>query len=455
MSPNGEEGMPPGLDIDLTTGSIPRHILRMTPPMAVAFFAMMAFNLVDTWFVSRLGTIPLAAMGFTFPVIMIIHSLAMGLGLGTSSCVSRAIGEGSRDRVRHLATYSLVLAFLSFLLLSLIAWGLMPKIMKILGASPETEPLATQYMRILLPFVPVAALPMIGNNAIRATGDTLRPSIIMSAAAVMNVALDPIFIFGWGPVPAMGIAGAALATGLSRLFSFAWALWLMHNRCRLLTAQWTGFTELFRAWGAVLHVAVPAAATNVLMPLTMGVITRFIAGFGEYAVAATAAGQRVEHFAYLVPIAMGTVLIPIIGQNWGAERLDRVREAWIKTNAYAILYSIGILILFIPAAHPVAACFSRDPQIVGLTRFYLWIKLTGAILIHSAIHTGFAFNAIGKPFHASLLTIIRLLCLVLPLAWLGLRLFGILGIYSGMATAHILSGIVALCWFGRTLRKAA
>jgi len=153
----------------------------------------------------------------------------------------------------------------------------------------------------------------------RATGDTLPPSIALSASAVLNVILDPIFIFGFGPVPAMGIKGAALATGIARLVSLSWSFGLLHYRCELLTRHWTGFREMFRYWGEILHVGLPNAATSMLNPLAMGVITRFIAGYGESAVAATAAGQRIEHFTYLVPMAMGASLVPIIGQNWGPD----------------------------------------------------------------------------------------------------------------------------------------
>jgi putative MATE family efflux protein len=447
----GRNNAPRRFDADLTKGPVSRHILRMTPPMMVAFFAMTVFNLTDTWFVSRLGTRPLAAMGFTFPIVMVLHSLAMGLGLGTSSCVSRAIGQGDHDKVQHLATYALLLTFLLLLVISVVAWVLVPGVVRMMGAAEETADLSILYIRILLVFAPVGILPMVGNNAIRATGDTFRPSLIMSVAAVVNVVLDPIFIFGLGPVPAMGVAGAALATGIARLFSCAWAIWLMHYRCRLLTARWTGLRELLRAWGAVLHVGVPSAATNVLMPVTMGLITRLIADFGETAVAATAAGQRIEHVAYLVPIAMGTVLMPIIGQNWGAGRMDRVRKAWKRTNIYAIIYSFLVVLVAIPTARPVASCFSRNPDVIELTTRYLWILLSGAVLMHSAINTGFAFNAIGKPLQASLLTIIRLPLLVFPLAWLGKALLNVTGIYCGMAAAYVVAGIIALFWFHRML----
>jgi putative MATE family efflux protein len=425
----------------------------MTPPMVLAFLAMMAFHLADTWFVSRLGTLPLAAMGFTFPVVMLMHALAMGLGLGTSACVSAAVGRKDPERMRILVTASLLLSFLIFLALSAGAWSALPRLFGMLGARGETLGLTIGYMRVWLLFAPLGVLPMIGNHALRATGDTLRPGLIMGFAAVINVLLDPLLIFGWGPVPAFGIAGAALATGISRMFTLAAALWLIHRRCRLLAPAAIGRNNLLHAWRRILHVAVPASATNMLMPLTVGIITRIIASFGEFAVAATAAGQRIEYFAYLVPFAMGSVLVPMVGQNWGGGRVDRVREAWSTTSRYGALYSVAVWSAFLFAGREVAGLFSDDPRIVRLITHYLWIMLAGSALMHTASYTAFAMNALHRPLSASLLTIIRLGCLVIPLAWIGSRIFGVRGVYSGMTIAHVLTGIVALWWFRGTLDR--
>lgn len=421
--------------------------------MVVGFFAMLAFNLADAWFVSRLGTTSLAAIGFTFPLIMIFYSIGLGLGIGTSSCVSRAIGQGNHDRVGHLTSCSLLLTLLVMGLLAVIGEIYAPAILRLMGAQPETFGPALSYMRIWFCFAPLAVLPMVGNNAIRATGDTLRPGLIMASGAVLNIFLDPLFIFGWKVFPAMGVPGAALATGVSRMLTLVVSIILLRYRYRMLTFLWTGWYNLLNAWRRILFVAAPAAATNLLLPITSGVIIHLISGFGEEAVAATTAGQRIESFAYMIPMAMGTTLVPIIGQNWGAGKLDRVRRAWILTNCYGIIYSILMLLTALLFAPTVAGWFSRDPEVIRLIAAYLRILLTGAILLHSTVHTGFAFNAVEMPLHASWLTVIRLVGFVLPLAWIGARLAGVPGVYTGMACGYLLSGTVALLWFSRMLKK--
>jgi putative MATE family efflux protein len=439
--------------IDLTSGSLGRHILRMTPPMVMGFFAMMAFNLTDAWFVSRLGTVPLAAIGFTFPLVMIFYSIGLGLGIGTSSCVSRAIGQGSPEKVRHLTTYSLLLTLLAMGLLAVGGQIFAPGLLRMMGAKEATFGPALIYMRIWFCFAPFAVLPMVGNNAIRSTGDTLRPGLIMAAGAMLNLILDPLFIFGWGAFPKMGVAGAAIATGIARAVTLVLSVWLLHSRYRMLAWDRPVLRELLAAWRSVLFVAAPAAATNLLLPLTGGVVLHLIAGFGVAAVAATTAGQRIEGFAYMVPMAMGTGLVPILGQNWGAGRLDRVRGAWIRTNCYGIIYALLCFFAALFLAPVVATWFTRDPEVDRLITLYLRIILAGAVLQHSSVHTGFAFNAIEMPWHASSLMAIRLAGLVIPLAWIGSRLASVSGVFIGMALGQGLSGVIALLWFGRVLKK--
>jgi len=143
---------------DLTTGSVMRHIWRMTPPMIVAFLAMMIFNLSDTWFVSKLGTIPLAAMGFTFPIMMIVHSVGMGIALGVSSCVSRAIGQGNHEAVKHLCTYAILLTILVMSVISLLAYLTLPHLLSALGAEGEARELAKDYLFIVFAFIPVTVI---------------------------------------------------------------------------------------------------------------------------------------------------------------------------------------------------------------------------------------------------------------------------------------------------------
>ncbi len=200
----------------LIDGPVSETLRRMTIPMIIAIFAMIAFNLTDTYFVSRLGTTPLAAMSFTFPLVFIINTITLGIGSGGGAVIARAIGAGDTDRVRRLTTDLLTLSLLLVAVMVTIGLLTIKPVFTLLGATEETLPLIRQYIAIWYSGVIFVVIPMVGNAAIRATGDTKTPSNIMLFAFGVNLVLDPLLIFGIGPFPRLELAGAAIATDVAR-----------------------------------------------------------------------------------------------------------------------------------------------------------------------------------------------------------------------------------------------
>ena len=430
----------------LTQGSVVGKMIRLTIPMIGGMFAMMAFHLTDTWFVSRLGVREMAAMGFAFPVVMVVHAISMGIGLGTASTISRAIGERNPHRVQRLATDGLLLTVLVVAVFSSIGLLTIDPLFTALGAKPDVLPLVREYMTIWYAGIAVAVIPMIANNAIRATGDTLTPSLIMVIVAGLNVILDPIMIFGWWGFPAMGIAGAALATVVSRAISLVAVLAIVHFKHHLIDFSRPKLTGVLRSWRRILHVGLPAALTNLLNPLANGIVVRLIAGYGHEVVAGFTAGGRVQMFSYIIPIAMGSALVPFIGQNWGARRYDRVRRGWWFSAAFGIVYGLICFGLAWFYAEPVARLFREEAAVVDTMTLYLLIILAGSGMQHLSVHTGFSLNAMGHPIKASLYNALRIAGLAVPLVILGNYLFGLKGVFGGMALANVLSGLIAIIW---------
>jgi putative MATE family efflux protein len=438
---------------DLTQGSVVRHLATLTVPMIAGVFAIMAYNLTDTYFVSKLGTDPLAAMGFTFPIVMVVGAIAMGIGMGAASCISRAIGQGDQHRVRRLATDGMILAMVLVATLGALGLLTMGPLFRLLGAEPELLPLIRSYMTLWYSAVGVVIIPMVGNNMIRATGNTLVPSMVMIIGAILNVVLDPLFIFGWGPVPSMGIFGAALATVLSRLLSGSVSIWVLTHHCGLLEWARPKWHELVASWRDMLYVAIPAAATQMLMPLSRAVMVRMVAIYGTPAIAAVGAGSRVERFIYIVCIAMGSCLIPLVGQNWGAGRLDRVRQIRTSSAIFDISYGLLSFLLALVAAAPVARLFSDDPEVTSRIVWYLRAILMGSALHHVGVHTGFMFNAINRPGAAALFSALRMPTIQISFAWIGMTLGGLKGLFLGLGVAPLVTGVVALVWFETILRR--
>jgi Na+-driven multidrug efflux pump len=197
----------------LTHGPVGKHLVDMTAPVLLGIATMMGQGLIDTWFIGQVGDAQLAAFGFGFPILMIVTSVAIGLGAGTSSVVARAIGADDHQRARRLSTDSLLLSFLVTAIISAIGIVTIGPLFRLLGAPDELMPLIRGFMIILYMGVPFIVVGMVGMASMRATGDTRLPSMLMILAAVLNVILDPILIFGVGPVPAMGLNGPDAVAG--------------------------------------------------------------------------------------------------------------------------------------------------------------------------------------------------------------------------------------------------
>jgi putative MATE family efflux protein len=309
---------------DLTQGSIAKHLTVMTIPMIAGMVVMQAFNIADTYFVAKLGDIELAAISYTSPVIMLIWAIGMGIGLGVSSTVSKAIGENNQEKVKQLTTNALRMTFCIISIIAFVGILTVKQTFQLLGADPDIIPLISSYMLIWYTFTPVIILPMLGNSAIRATGDSLFPAIIMSIGACLNILFDPILIFGLWGFPALGIAGAAIATVVSRLFTVAASLLIMHYQCHMLEFSKRTLSHAFTYWKIIIQYSVPATLTNMLLPLMSFIIMRLVSVYGCKAVAGTGAGQKIQFFIYAIPIALGSITVPIIGQNFGAKKYDRM-----------------------------------------------------------------------------------------------------------------------------------
>ena len=188
-------------NIVLVEGDIKQILIKMTIPMIFGMLGIIAFNLADTYFVGKLGTVQLAALTFTFPVVLVINSINHGLGIGTSVVISRVVGENNHKKINRLSTDSLSLGIVFSIIAVIIGELTIEPLFRMLGADNSTMPYIIKYMRIWYAGAPFIVIPMIGNNVIRALGDTKTPSIVMMVSAATNIILDPILIFGFGPFP--------------------------------------------------------------------------------------------------------------------------------------------------------------------------------------------------------------------------------------------------------------
>ncbi len=437
----------------LTEGSVGRHLVDMTVPILFGISTMMAQSLIDAWFLGKVGDLALAAFSFGFPILMIITSVAIGLGAGTSSVVARAIGADDHRRARRLATDSLLLSFMITATMAGIGVLTINPLFKLLGAPADMIPMIHSFMTILYTGVPFLVVGMVGTSSMRATGDTRLPGKLMMAGALLNVILDPIFIFGVGPIPAMGLDGAATAALSARGMMFLGTLYFLVYRLDMVSFSKPDLAELKKSWRDILHVGLPAAGTNAIIPVAMTLITAMIARYGPEAVAGFGVAGRIESLVLVVFYALSSVIGPFVGQNLSAGKEQRIQQSLRLCAVFCMAIGLAIALLLALASGFLPTLFSQNPDVYNVTRLFLWIApisygAYGVVMVMNA-----AFNGLGKPMPAVYISATRMIVLYLPMAVLGRQWFGIAGIFGAYAAANLLSGLLSYVWARRAARE--
>jgi putative MATE family efflux protein len=430
----------------LTQGPVGRHLVDMALPMLLGIATMMGQSFIDAWFLGKVGDRALAAFSFGFPILMIVTSVAIGLGAGTSSVVARAIGREDHGRAKRLVTDSLILSFLITATVSLVGVLTIDPLFRLLGAPEDMIPMIRSFMTIVYIGVPFIVVGMVGASGMRATGDTRLPSKLMIGGAVLNVALDPVFIFGVGPVPAMGLDGAAVAGIFARGAIFFGTLYLLTHRLDMVTFERPELTEMKKSWADILHVGLPAAGTNAIVPVGLALVTAMIARFGPEAVAGFGVASRIESLVLVMYYALSAVIGPFVGQNLSAGKEDRIQLSLQLCAAFCIASGLVIAIALALLSGFLPGLFSDNEAVVSVTRLFLWIAplsygAYGIVMVVNA-----AFNGLGNPMPGVVISVTRILGLYVPLAMLGGRLYGIVGIFVAYAVANIVSGIFGYVW---------
>lgn len=437
---------------DLTRGAITPLLMKLTWPMVMGMLGMVMFNLADTYFIGKVGVDELAAMGFTFPVVMVVSSLALGVGIGTSSLISRSIVSEPHSTLKRYASEAILLGLTIIVIMVTIGQLTIKPLFRTLGASEAVLPLIYDYMSIWYWGMIFVVVPMVGNNIIRATGDTFTPGMFMTASAVTNIILDPFLILGYGPFPALSMKGAAIATVVGRGVGLILTLYVLIKREKILTIYLPRLKEIFQTWKKILYIAGPATASILITPLSIGIVTRIIAKFGEEAVAAFGVVSRMEMFSLILVNALGSVMIIYAGQNWGKRNINRLIKGFNIGTAFALGWGLLLFVVAQIWAEPIASIFSDNERVIKITADYLLIVsfsygFQGILMVGINV-----FNGINKPMPSAGLTALRMFGLYVPLAWLASIYWSLTGVFWSAFLANILTGGLTFIWLRKYLR---
>lgn len=438
--------------VRLSEGSVQGQILNLTRYLLLGTIATMTFQLADAYFVAQLGTVELAALAFTFPVVLILNATALGLSMGVTSVVSRAVGNGDFEAARVLTTDSILLAFVVAVVFALIGAVSLEYIYGLMGAEAHVMVHIREYMHVWLIGMPVMIVPLIVNSVIRAFGDTKYPSLIMGGSAVVNIFLDPMLIFGVWIIPGLGLAGAAGALLISRFIAFFLSLFVLHFRVHGLVYAWPPLTRIFQSWRTLLHIALPSTATQLIQPVSAAVLTSLVASFGATAVAAYGVATRVEMFSLIFVMSLSIAMGPFVGQNAGARRFDRITEAIKFAHQACMIYGIVIAVILVLLGAAIAREFSEDQAVVALAAFYLTVVPLSYGCLGIINTSSGALNSLAKPFPAMIIGASKSLLVQIPCAYVGARYLGVKGVFVGTAVSSFVVSIIAFILVRNVMR---
>ncbi|WP_225336454.1 MATE family efflux transporter [Halomicrobium urmianum] len=437
-------------EFDLTSGSIGKPLFFLSMPIVVTNLFQTAYNLADTFWLGQYGTDALAAISFAFPMVFLLISLGMGISVAGSVLVAQYTGAGAERDAEYAASQTVTFAVIASVLLGGVGYFFVEGFLDVMGASDDVLPLATSYMEV----ISLGLVAMFGFAVfialMRGYGDTITPMLVMFGSVVLNIALDPFLIFGWGPFPSMGIRGAAVATVFSRALALVVGLAVMFRGTRGVQIHLGDMTPDVEFLRRLVRIGVPASIEGTGRALSMNLLLFIVALFPDPVVAAYGIGTRVFSVIVLPAIAVARGVETMTGQNVGADKPDRAEAAagLAAKVLFGVLTAAGIAVVWFAAA-PVADVFTTDPEVVDIaTGFLRIVAPTFGFIGITRAYTG-SFRGAGKTLVAAAISVLMLGVIRFPIAWVAAAEIGETGIWLSFAISNVAGAIIAYAWYRR------
>ena len=431
-------------------GSTMGHVVTMTSAASLGLMTLFVVDLVDMYFLSLLGEIELAAaIGYAGTILFFTTSIAIGIAITTGALVSRSIGMNNAELARELAINIFVYGAILAMVVSVVLWIFVPDILGMLGATGRSLELSTQYLRIIIPSMVLLAVAMSSSGVLRAKGDAKRAMMATVWGGLVNAVLDPIFIFSLD----LGIKGAAWASVCARLTVLCFAL---HGAIRVHNLVGKFRPDRFvRDFAAISRMAIPTMLTNIATPLGNAYVIAAISRFGDSAVAGMSIIGRLTPVAFGIVFALSGAVGPIIGQNFGAGKMDRVRSTVINAHRFSLVTVASVSVILYLLQDTIINAFGASADAAALvTLFCTWLAATfifnGAQFISHA-----TLNNLGYPHYSTLLNFTKATAGTIPFVYFGASIAGAPGVLIGQAAGTVIVGVASIALSLHMLKKCS
>ncbi len=439
----------------LTTGPLPGHIRRIALPMSIGFFFNTMYNVVDSFYAGRISTEALAAMALSFPVFFIIIAISGGLSRGASALIANAIGAKNKEEESTLSGQVFSLAILSAICVSIAGLSAATPLFQILGASGDYLQLAKDYTSPLFIGAIFFLLNSMSNAILLAHGDSRTYSRTLVIGFLLNLILDPWFLYGGYGLPAMGIKGIAWATVLIQGLGAIYLLSVVVHRGHITRSCAEHLIPKIKIYRQILHQGIPTSFNLMSIALGFFVITYFLKFYGEASVAAFGVGTRIEQMALLPAIGLSSAIVSIVGQNNGAGETDRVRECVHLCFKYGLYLIITASILLFAFASPLVRLFTNDPEVIQVgTKYVRIVAFIQWSYVSGFVYIGF-LQALKRPMYGFIESFTRKIILpgiIFPLA---VHYFsvGLEGFWISMCAINAFMAIITISYGQHVLKK--
>ncbi len=428
-------------------------LIKLSIPSIIAMFIQAMYNVVDSIYVGRLSKEALAALSLAFPIQIILISIAVGTGVGTSSYISRQLGRGNREQATSAAKHVLVITLIYGVIFGIGGYLLSDKLIGLFTNDQQLIELGTDYISIILLGSIALFLPIIGNNILRGEGNTFLPMVTMLIGAIINIVLDPFIIYGLGPFPRLGIAGAAIATVFSRIISGIFLLFILFSGKNELKIDFKKFKPDFKIIKEIYRVGLPAIIMQSLASVMIAVLNIILDSYSATAVAAGGIYFKLQSFVFMPVFGLNQGYMPIMGYNYGHNNPERMKKTIKSAFIVAISFTVLGFISFQLFSRQLTSLFTTDPELLrigsmALKRISLAFPIIGPAIIIST-----TFQAIGKGMPSLVLSVARQLLILIPAFILLSKYFGLSAVWYAFPIAETISFILGAIWLKYVLNN--
>lgn len=426
------------------TMEVRRLILTMSLPIMISMLVQALYNIVDSMFVARVSEAALAAVSLCYPIQMIMVAVACGTGVGINALLSRYLGEKKREKASQVAMHGLFCAICNWLVFAVIGLFFSEAFLRLFSDDVQIIMMGISYMQICTICSFGVFVQITYERIMQSTGNTIYNMVIQGVGALINIILDPIFIFGLGPVPALGTAGAAIATVIGQIVAMFLGIIITQKKIREIQLSVRGFHLDGMLMKAMYRIAIPAILMQSIMSFMTVMMNMILAPFSEMAVSVFSIYYKLQQFVFMAVLGMNNALIPILSYNYGANQMERIRESirfalWMS----CVIMAIGTVVFQL---FPTQLLYLFDAKEAMLSIGIPALRTISVSFVFAGISMVLCsvFQALGSPNHSLLVTLLRQMVILLPLAYGFSSAFGLDMCWWSFPITEVLCALLSL-----------